>query len=138
MGKVQIDLEKLAAFMRMKPTLADTAAFFECSVDSVERFIKTHTKLKFAEFREQKMVHTRMSLVRTAIRKAEGGDNVMLIFCLKNLCGWRDRQPDEVGQVNVNVSTMSDAELVKILETYKKENEPLKKAGGGGKKGKRK
>ena len=33
-------------------------------------------------------------LIRTAIKKAERGDNVMLIFCLKNLCQWRDKLPD--------------------------------------------
>ena len=37
------------------------------------------------------MVHTRLSIVRKAIDKAEKGDNVMLIFCLKNLCGWKDK-----------------------------------------------
>ena len=41
------------------------------------------------------MVHTRFMLIRTAIQKAEKGDNVMLIFCIKNLCNWRDKLPDE-------------------------------------------
>jgi hypothetical protein len=34
-------------------------------------------------------------LIRTAVAKAEKGDNIMLIFCLKNLCQWRDKTPDE-------------------------------------------
>lgn len=94
---VNIEKEKLAALMRMKPTLADTAAFFECGQRTIEEFIRKNYDLTFREFREQRMVHTRLSLIRKAISKAEGGDNTMLIFCLKNLCGWRDKveQQDE-------------------------------------------
>lgn len=100
--KIEIDLKQLQALMRFKPSLEDCAAFFKCSGDTVERRIKEHTisdenpnGLTFAEFREQNMVHTRFGLVRTALKKADGGDNVMLIFCLKNLCGWKDKQPGE-------------------------------------------
>lgn len=90
-----LDLAKLKALMRLKPSLDDTAAFFECSARTVERVINKHFKVSFVEFREQNMVHTRLNIVRKAISKAESGDNTMLIFCLKNLCGWRDKQPGE-------------------------------------------
>lgn len=110
--KVKIDTNQLAAFMRFKPTAEDCAAYFKCSVDTIERHIKKASGLTFAEFREQNMVHTRMSLVRTALKKAEGGDNVMLIFCLKNLCGWRDKQADEGNIIVNNLSNnMTDDEL---------------------------
>jgi hypothetical protein len=92
---VEIKLAQLKALMRLKPTLEDTAAFFECSADTIERTIKREAKCSFAEFREQNMVHTRFTLIRTALKKAEQGDNVMLIFCLKNLCGWKDRSDDK-------------------------------------------
>src|SRR5687768_11361422 len=107
-----IDPSKLKEFMRLKPTLADTAAFFECSERTIERFIKDKFEITFVEFRERNMVHTRMSIVRTAISKAQRGDNTMLIFCLKNLCGWRDKQPDEADKVVVNnIQAKSDDEL---------------------------
>jgi hypothetical protein len=93
MGRPQANIEevKLKSLMRLKPTLADTAAFFETSERTIERFIRDTFDLSFVEFREQNMVHTRLSIIRTAINKAEKGDNVMLIFCLKNLCGWKDK-----------------------------------------------
>lgn len=90
-----LDLNKLKSLMRLKPTLADTAAFFEVSERTIERVISKKFKISFVEFRDQNMVHTRLNIVRKAIQKAESGDNVMLIFCLKNLCGWKDKQPGE-------------------------------------------
>jgi AraC-like DNA-binding protein len=97
--KVEIAEAQLKAIMRLNPTMKDTAAFFECSEDTIERQIKRDYGLTFAEFREKNMVHTRFALVRKAIQKATAGDNVMLIFVLKNLCKWKDRydhSPDEM------------------------------------------
>ncbi len=88
--RVEIDPVKLKALMRLKPTLADTAAFFECSERTVERYVKEEFSMTFRDFCEAYMVHTRLNLIRKAIDKAEKGDNVMLIFCLKNLCGWEN------------------------------------------------
>jgi hypothetical protein len=128
---VEIDMDQLKAMMRFKPTAADCAAFFKCSVDTIERRIKEYTitpeipeGLSFAEFRDQNMVRTRMNLVQTALKKADKGDNVMLIFCLKNLCGWRDKQVDESDVVINNVNGMSDD----VLDA--KINEKLKKTAG--------
>lgn len=89
---MEINPKQLAAFMRQKPTLADTAAFFECSQRTIERYIKDNFDLTFVEFREQKMVHTRHGLIRKALEMAMSGDRTMLIFSLKNLCGWTDKQ----------------------------------------------
>lgn len=83
---------QLKAILRLKPTLKDCAAFLEVSEDTIERHIKKHYKCTYAEFRTQNMVHTRFSLIRTALKQAESGNTAMLIFCLKNLCGWSDKQ----------------------------------------------
>lgn len=91
MASVNIDKAKLEAMMRLKPTLEDTAAFFQCSARTIERYIHEHFNVTFVEFRTQRMVHTRHALIRKAIDKALNGDNTMLIFCLKNLCGWADK-----------------------------------------------
>lgn len=126
---IVIDLNELSALMRLMPTAKDCAAFFKCSVDTIERRIRdaTTTKenpdgLSFAEFREQNMVHTRMTLVRKALKEAEKGNNTMLIFCLKNLCGWRDKQEGE-SDVTVNLNNiqttkqkLSDEELDSLIE----------------------
>lgn len=91
-----INMDQLKQLMRLNPTLADTAAFFECSEKHIERVIKAKHKLTFVEFRKQNMVHTRLMLVRTMIKKAEQGDNTMLIWCSKNLIGWSEKVEQHV------------------------------------------
>jgi len=122
--KKDISIEQLKTLMRLKPTIEDTAAFFEVHPDTILKFIKREIgPLTFSEFREQNMVHTRFSLIRTAIDKAERGDNVMLIFCLKNLCGWKDRNEDNNTAVAaiaaVSVTEAEHKELVKKARDWK-------------------
>ena len=38
------------------------------------------------------MVQTRFSLIRNALKMAEKGNPALMIFCLKNLCKWTDKQ----------------------------------------------
>lgn len=94
--KKDIPEKELRALLRMNPTLKDVCAFFECSEDTIEQRCWEYGEVDFKEFRQQNMVHTRLSIIRKAIEKATKGDNTMLIFCLKNLCGWKDRYEAEV------------------------------------------
>ncbi len=89
--RASLNIEQLYQLMRMKPTLADTAAFFEVSEDTIERFIDRKTGLTFKVFREQHMVHCRHSLIRKAYEMALDGDRSMLALCLKHMCGWNDK-----------------------------------------------
>lgn len=112
---IKIDEDQLRSIMRMKPTLKDVANFFRCSEDTIENYIKAKWGKRFSEFRDENMVFTRFNLIRTAIAKAEKGDNVMLIFCLKNLCGWRDKLPDEV-EGDDRFKNMSTQELIVFVK----------------------
>lgn len=99
MGRpILIDDDKdrqLRGILRLKPTLKDCAAFLEVHPDTVEKHIRKKYKMTFSEFRTENMVHTRFSLIRTAIKQAENGNTAMLIFCLKNLCGWADNPSND-------------------------------------------
>lgn len=90
--KTKIDDEQLQALMRLKPSIQDVAVFFKVHEDTVIKHIRRHHDMKFSEFREKYMVETRFMLVRTALKQARAGNTAMLIFCLKNLCGWADKQ----------------------------------------------
>ena len=125
-----IDLDQLRALLRMKPTLEDCAAFFKCSGDTIERRIKEATTsdefpsgLTFAEFRNQNLVHSRFGLIRDALRRAETSD-IMMIFCLKNLAGWKDRQPDEEQRVVVETTVTPNEIQTRVALAIKElENE---------------
>lgn len=86
------DWKVLDALLQRSSTAIDCAAIMDCSVDTIERAVKEKYGIKFKEYRDKKMAHTRTRLIETALTKAFKGENVMLIFCLKNLCGWKDKQ----------------------------------------------
>jgi hypothetical protein len=126
----EFDVVQLKAFLRLKPTLEDCAAFFACHSDTVVNFIKREFNMGFSEFREQNAVHTRFNLIRKAISKAEHGDNVMLIFCLKNLCNWRNDPRDEIVEtINLPLSELITLAKAKILELDEQNNGVLVKTG---------
>ena len=89
--RLEIEQAQLEAFCRMHPSLKDAAAFFKCSEDTIENRCKEFGYTGFSDCREQNMVHTRLKIVQKAISMAEAGNVPMLIFSLKNLCGWVDK-----------------------------------------------
>jgi AraC-like DNA-binding protein len=88
-----IDDEKftlIGKLCQFKLKLSDVAELAGCSETTIEDEIKSRTGVNFRVFRDQKMAHVRQSLAQKAIQQALGGNNVMLIFCLKNMNGWSD------------------------------------------------
>ena len=90
--RVELDQDKFEAFCRLNPTIEDCAAFFKVSEDTITRRCHEWGYGGFADARQQNMVHTRMALIRKAVHMGENGNVPMLIFSLKNICGWTDRQ----------------------------------------------
>lgn len=98
--EADIDDAKLKAICRLKPTLADCAAFFDVHEDTVRQYIKRHYGCNFPTFREKYLVETRFMLVRKALEMAKNGNTAMMIFCLKNICKWADRVEHTDAPVN--------------------------------------
>lgn len=86
----------LDALLQRGATCTDCSHIMDCSTDTIERKIKDEYEMGFKEYREKRMAKTKMKLIEVAISKAIGKDNTMLIFCLKNLCGWKDKYENEV------------------------------------------
>ena len=117
---------QLKALCRMKPTLADCAAFLEISEDTIEKYCKS-LKMRFTEFREQNAVHTRFMVVRNIIKQCENGNTTMLIYASKNLCNWSDTQKIDhsssdgsMTSEKVDLSRLSTQELESLLNLQKK------------------
>jgi hypothetical protein len=111
---MSIDPKTLKEMMKTRPTLEDCSAHFNCSPDSVQRFIKSLEGTTFREFRSKYMEPTKTALVNKALEMALLESNVpMLKFCLMNYCDWSDgkqkEQPD-MGQIQIHI-TQEDLDL---------------------------
>lgn len=94
-----IDKELLEKLMQYNFSLNDTAFFFKVSSTTIGRFINTEYGLSFDEFRDQNRNVLKVKLIDKAIEKALDDDNnIMLIFALKNLCAWADKQELKLDQ----------------------------------------
>jgi len=105
--KIEIDWTKLTPMLQLGASLEMCAGVFECSEDTIENKIKEEFGVTFRELRNQKMATTKIKLLQKGLSKAFDGDNTLLIFCLKNLCGWSDKVSNETelkGNLDVNVN----------------------------------
>lgn len=98
----EINDAQLRTFLQLNPSLEMTASFFECSPKTIEKYINTKYSISFSEFRDQNLVHTRKSLIHKALKEAlkDKPNTIMLLFCLKNLCGWKDKVEHSGDDIN--------------------------------------
>ena len=79
----------------------------EVSVDRIKTEIRKRHDKTFIEYREQKMQHTKLGLVQHALEKAMSRNgyksDVLHIFALKNLCGWKDKQEITTGDGHITL-----------------------------------
>ena len=88
---MELNHENLMNLMRFRPTLKVTAQWFKTSEDTIERRIRKWEKMSFVEFKEKYSQHIKFKLIDRALEMAMSGNATIMIFALKNLCGWVDR-----------------------------------------------
>lgn len=94
---------QLKTLMRLRPTLKDCAAFFEAHTDTIEKYIKRKYKMKFSEFRERYMVHTRFNIIRALLKTAEAGNVKAIELALGYFLKWHNKFENETtGKIEVN------------------------------------
>lgn len=115
--KLEINWAVLDALVQRGATKVSAAAILEVSHDTIERRIEEKYGCNFEEYKAQKFEKTKAKLVERAIDKALNGDNTMLIFCLKNLCGWADKIESEFSNKEAFQVVFNDKpKLVKPLD----------------------
>ncbi len=90
--KLPIPFDELMELMAFFPTLEESALWFNCSPDTIERLIRENSNKTFAEFRHQFSGKTRLAIKRKAITKAlEENNEKMLLYCLRTMTDLDDR-----------------------------------------------
>ena len=88
--KVEIDKEAFEKLCQMQCTLEEIAGFFDCSHDTVERWVKrTYSRKTFSEVFAQKRANGLISLRRSQFRQAETNPT-MAIWLGKQYLGQKD------------------------------------------------
>jgi hypothetical protein len=82
---------KLETLCSVSCSLEMAADWLGCSKDTIRRRIKENFATTFEKYRNVYLNQTRIKLKQEAVMRALDGNNTMLIFCLKNLCGWTDK-----------------------------------------------
>lgn len=105
--------EKLCALFCTEEDIAD---FFECSIDTVNRWCKRTYGMTFADIYPKKRAKGKISLRRIQFDIAKKGNATMAIFLGKNYLGQSDKQEyEDVGEskeitINVMAATPEDIE----------------------------
>lgn len=90
--KKEIDFAVLDALLQFKVSVEFCADHLKVSRDTIFRRIKENFGMTFTEYHNLKIEGTATKLQQKAIRMALDGDRTMLIFSLKNLAKWADKQ----------------------------------------------
>lgn len=100
--KVEINSEMLDAILSFGASCADCAGQFNCSEDTIARFIKSQHGVTFAEYSDKKRALIRNKLRQKQIQMALSGNVALLIFLGKNMLGQADKQEIDASTANRN------------------------------------
>lgn len=91
------DWIQLDKYLQFKPTLTTTAELMGCSKTTIKEYLKKKYSMTYTEYADVKLSKTKHRLVEKALQMAMSGkNNVMMIFCLKNICKWSDNIEAEI------------------------------------------
>lgn len=90
--KKHLDYGRLDALLQFKVTVDFCADYLGVSRDTIFRRVKEDHGMTFGEYHKLKMQGTATKLQQKAIELALKGNPTMMIFALKNMAGWTDKQ----------------------------------------------
>lgn len=95
----KIDAEQFNKLCGLQCTEEEIAAFFDCSVDTIENFCKREFKMTFSEIYKRKRDYGKISLRRSQWKLAEKYPS-MAIFLGKQFLGQTDKIEATVAEID--------------------------------------
>lgn len=92
MAKIDLDYSALDALLQFRVTCDFCASYLKTSRDTIIRRIREDHDMTFAEYHAIQMENTSTKLQQKALQMAMGGNGTLMVFCLKNLAKWSDKQ----------------------------------------------
>ena len=108
--RIELDYKLFDGLLKCGATRVQCSNILEVSEDTIENRLREDHDTIFTDYRLKKLDHTVIKLTQKAIGLALNGNITMLIFCLKNLCGWADKNDSkEISEKTViNISKLKD------------------------------
>ena len=110
--KAPFSWDKLDGLLAYKSSLVVCSDILDCPESTIQNHIRKRYNLSFSEYSDRKLSKTKVKLVQRAIESALSGNTTLMIFCLKNLCGWSDNNEDQAKNTNIEITIEKrDSEL---------------------------
>jgi hypothetical protein len=94
----EIDADVLDAMIQYGATCTDCAGRFNCSNDTIVRFIKDKYSMNFADYSDKMMFNVRMKLRDRMFRAAMEGNTAMMIWLSKQWLNMSDNPGSSISK----------------------------------------
>jgi len=108
--KVEVNYDQLDALLQFKVLKRFCVDYMGVSEDTIDRRLREDFGTNFSEYHSLKMQRTAVKLQQKAIEAALKGNTTLMIFCLKNLAGWSDK--NDIIQTTHEIKIDTDDERV--------------------------
>ena len=98
--RIPIDWKEFDKLCGIQCLLEEIAAWFECTIDTIENRVKEEKGVTFSEYYRQKCGIGKIALRRQQFQLALKGDRTMLIWLGKQRLGQAEKQETQVSGPN--------------------------------------
>lgn len=106
---IQIDWQEFDKLCYMQCTAIEIAAWFNCSVDTIENRVKQEHGVKFSDYYAEKKQAGKISLRRAQFQAATVKGNIsMMIWLGKQYLDQKDKQETEITGTSIQIKIDKD------------------------------
>lgn len=120
--RIQINWEEFDKLCAIHATQLELAAWFKCTVDTIENAVKREKKMTFSEYYQQKAGPGKISLRRKQWDLALKGDKTMIIWLGKQHLGQTDKMDQKVDmKLHQELESLMKLPVDELKELIRKE-----------------